>query len=52
MKVKLKLVDVLNLEAELSGFVDPKGNVIVEGLLNQPISYQLKYNFVCITKDT
>ena len=44
MKVKLKLVDVLNLEAELSGFADPKGNVIVEGLLNQPISYQLKYN--------
>ncbi len=44
MKVKLKLVDILNLEIELSGFVDPKGNVMVEGLLNQPVSYQLKYN--------
>ncbi len=44
MKAKLKLVDILNLEIELSGFVDPKGNIMVEGLLNQPVSYQLKYN--------
>ncbi len=44
MKAKLKLFEILNLEAELNGFTSPEnGERIVEGLLQQKINFGLKY---------
>jgi len=43
MKAKLKLFEILNLDIELNGFVLPEGEIRVEGLLNQKLSYTLKY---------
>lgn len=44
MKAKLKLFEILNLEIELNGFINPEtGERTVEGLLNQKINFGLKY---------
>lgn len=43
MKAKLKLFELLNLEIELNGFVNSDGEVRVEGLLQQKLSFTLKY---------
>lgn len=44
MKAKLKLFELLNLEIELNGFTNPEtGETNVEGLLQQKISFALKY---------
>lgn len=43
-KTTLKLGDVLQLESEINGFVDPKTNeIIYEGFLKQNLSIILKY---------
>jgi len=44
MKQKLKLFEVLNLITEIGGYTNPNtGEVVLEGLLNQNISYSTKY---------
>lgn len=44
-KVKLKLFEIINLHIELLGYVSPEdGKVRVEGLLNQNLSYSVKFN--------
>ncbi len=44
-KVKLKLYEIINLDIELNGYTSPEnGEVRVEGLLNQKISYSTKFN--------
>jgi hypothetical protein len=41
---KLKLADVLNLEAEINGFTNPQTNEkIINGLLNEKLSLVAKY---------
>jgi hypothetical protein len=41
---KLKLADVLNLEAEINGFTNPQTNEkVVNGLLNEKLSLVAKY---------
>ena len=41
---KLKLADVLNLEAEINGFTNPQTNEkIINGLLNEKLSLVTKY---------
>jgi hypothetical protein len=43
-KIKLKLGEVLQLESEINGYVDPKsGEVIFEGFTKQNLSIILKY---------
>ena len=43
-KTKLKLADVLNLEAEINGFTNPQTNEkIINGLLNEKLSLVAKY---------
>ncbi len=43
-KIKLKLGEVLQLETEINGYVDPKnGEVIFEGFTKQNLSIILKY---------
>ena len=44
-KVKLKLFEIINLDVELNGFISSEtGEVRVEGLLNQKLSYSTKFN--------
>jgi hypothetical protein len=44
-KAKLKLYEIINLDIELNGYINPEnGDVRVEGLLNQKIPYQTKFN--------
>ncbi len=44
-KVKLKLYEIINLDIELNGYTSPEnGEVRVEGLLNQNLSYSTKFN--------
>ncbi len=44
-KVKLKLYEIINLDVELNGYISPEnGEIRVEGLLNQKISYSTKFN--------
>ena len=43
-KIKLKLGEVLQLESEINGYVDPKnGEVVFEGFTKQNLSIILKY---------
>lgn len=43
-KIKLKLVDVLQLESEINGFTNPEtGEKVYEGFLKQNLSIILKY---------
>ena len=44
MKAKLKLFEILNLEIELNGYINPEtGEKTVEGLLQQKLNFGLKY---------
>lgn len=44
-KQNLKLFEILNLEAEINGVNNPNtGEILIEGLLNQAISYGTKFN--------
>ena len=50
-KVKLKLFELINLNIELNGFTAPDtGEVRVEGLLNQKLSYSTKYQLKASAK--
>jgi hypothetical protein len=43
-KTKLKLADILNLEAEINGFTNPQTNEkVINGLLNEKLSLVAKY---------
>jgi hypothetical protein len=51
-KQKLKLHEILNLDIELNGFVDPKTREVkVEGLLNQVLSHNAKFNLKISAKN-
>jgi hypothetical protein len=51
-KQKLKLHEILNLDIELNGFVDPKTREVkVEGLLNQILSHNAKFNLKISSKN-
>ena len=50
---KLKLADVLNLEAEINGFTNPQTNEkIINGLLNEKLSLVAKYWLNDLSKKT
>jgi len=51
-KQSLKLYEILNLEVEINGFIDPStGKILMEGLLNQAISYGVKLNIKLALKN-